>query len=244
MFKIYENYHSNRKIQKEIIRHDDFTYHEIISILDSLKLENKWVLDIGCGVGTIDFYLASKNINILGIDISKKGILTAIKNKNNLNLNNKNVNFKNIDFSKFRTTFKYDVIVCSEVLEHIDRDKMSVKKINNLLKKGGVVVASSPSKNAPLYKLHLLDKFDREVGHKRRYLESEFKSLFLESGFRVLKIKKTEGVIRNFLFTNKLGGILLRLLNKWPISKMVTVIDDLTIPIFGESNLYLVAQKI
>jgi len=67
--------------------------------------------------------------------------------------------------------------------------------------------------------------------------------LFEYAGFNILETNKTEGVIRNFLFTNQLGGFLLRILNKWPISNVVTVLDNLTIRLLGESNIYLVAEK-
>mgnify|MGYP001604730736 FL=1 len=62
-------------------------------------------------------------------------------------------------------------------------------------------------------------------------------------GLEILELKKTEGILRNFLFTNSLGGFLLKILNKWPISKIVTFLDNLTIPVFGESDIFLVAKK-
>src|SRR3972149_2853294 len=138
---------------------------------------------------------------------------------------------------------KFEVIICSEVLEHLPQDKLAIRKIRNLLVKNGVVIASSPSENAPLYKVGILNNFDSSVGHLRRYTEKSFRNLFEYAGFNILETNKTEGVIRNFLFTNQLGGFLLRILNKWPISNVVTVLDNLTIRLLGESNIYLVAEK-
>ena len=129
------------------------------------------------------------------------------------------------------------------MLEHLKQDKLAVEKIIDLLIKGGVVIASSPSKRAPLYKIGVLNKFDLKVGHVRRYTEASFKKLFERAGFKVLEVNKTEGVFRNFLFVSSVGGILLRVLNKWPVSEVVTFLDNMTVPFFGESNIYLVAEK-
>jgi hypothetical protein len=128
-------------------------------------------------------------------------------------------------------------------LEHLQDDKLAVIKIKKLLKRNGVVIASSPSINAPLYRLGFLKSFDLDVGHLRRYTESGLTKLFTNAGLEVLETKKTEGVLRNFLFTNSFGGFLLKILNKWPLSKIVTFVDNQMISIFGESNIYLVARR-
>lgn len=105
------------------------------------------------------------------------------------------------------------------------------------------MIASSPSKNAPLYRMGALKTFDRKVGHLRRYSENDFVDLFKKEGFVILETNKTEGILRNFLFTNPFGGFLLRILNKKPFSRVVTFIDNLSVPLFGESDIYIVAQK-
>ena len=47
--------------------------------------KNDLVLDVGCGLGTLSMELARNNINVLGIDISKKSIDYAKKfSKNSL----------------------------------------------------------------------------------------------------------------------------------------------------------------
>jgi hypothetical protein len=91
--------------------------------------------------------------------------------------------------------------------------------------------------------LGLLNEFEKEDGHLRRYTEKSFRTLFENAGFKVLENKKTEGILRNLLFTNPIGGLLLRILKRWPFSPIISFLDDLTIPILGESNIYLVAQK-
>jgi SAM-dependent methyltransferase len=239
---LYERYHLGRKLQKRVISNSDFTYRSILFFLNKYGKKSQKVLDIGCGVGTTSLFLGSSKKNVVGIDISKTGISVAKKNAEKLNLD-KLVKFKVLDFPNKLPTGKFDLIICSEVLEHIKNDKMAVIRIENILQKGGIVIASSPSQDAPLYRVGLLKNFDKEVGHLRRYSEETFEGLFEDAGLKILETKKTEGVLRNFLFTNSFGGFLLRVLNKWPFSEVVTFVDNLTISIFGESNIYVVAQK-
>ena len=239
---LYEKYHLTRKLQKRVISKNDFTYRTVLSFAKKYENGRSRILDIGCGVGTVSLYLGANGKKVCGIDISRSGILVAKQNAKNFGLE-KSIKFSVIDFPKVLPRKTFDLIICSEVLEHIRNDKMAVVRMNSILRKGGVVIASSPSLNAPLYKMGLLKNFDREVGHLRRYKEESFKNLFEAAEFKVLETKKTEGILRNFLFTNSFGGFLLRVLNKRPFSEIVTFLDNLTISLFGESNIYLVAQK-
>lgn len=240
--RLYERYHSKRNLQDKVINNDDYTYRTLIALLNKYSFNKERVLDIGCGVGTIDFFLASMGKRVLGVDISKNGISVALRSSSNLGLENM-VNFIVGDVSDLDINEQFDLIICSEVLEHIVDDHLIVTKMKKLLKKNGIIITSSPSSNAPLYKLGMLEKFDKEVGHIRRYTESEFVSLFESSGFSVLEKIKTEGIIRNFFFTNSFGGFMLRFLKRWPFSKLISFLDDMTIPILGESNIYLVLKK-
>lgn len=241
--KLYERYHSKRKLQRFVIENSDFVYRSLIYFLRKYLKYSRKVLDIGCGVGTIDFYLAKCGQSVTGIDISQKSITIAKKNATHFKLNKKIV-FKVLEFPYEMPRGRFDIIICSEVLEHLKYDKLAIEKIKNLLVRDGVLIASSPSQNAPLYRLGLLKKFDNEVGHLRRYTEESFRNLFENSGFKIIETKKTEGMLRNFLFTNSVGGFSLKILKRWPFSAIISFLDDLIVPIFGESNIYLVAMKL
>lgn len=135
------------------------------------------------------------------------------------------------------------MVICSEIIEHLDNNVVVIKYIKKLLKKNGIIIASSPSLNVPLYKLGLLKKFDKEVGHLRRYTKNSLENLFKEANFKIIETKREEGILRNFLFINSLGGFLLRVLNKWPFSEVVIFKDNLIIPMFGESNIFWSHRK-
>lgn len=106
-----------------------------------------------------------------------------------------------------------------------------------------VFAISVPSSNAPLYKMGLLKQFDKDVGHLRRYSMFEIKKLLSNTGFKILKKYKTEGIIRNLLFTNKILGFFVKFTRFNILNGIVTFFDDMTIKIFGESQLILICRK-
>ena len=72
------------------------------------------------------------------------------------------------------------------------------RDIRSVLKPNGLLVITTPSLNAPLYRLGLLNRFDKEVGHLRRYTLSNLISLVENNGYKVIQSGRHEGVLRNF----------------------------------------------
>lgn len=237
----YNRYHNRSQISENIVNSNNFTYYNAIRILDKYLKQNSNILDIGCGVGVLDFYLTKKGNKVFGIDVSSKAIKVATESarlifKNNL------PKFSQLDFLKARIKIKFDVVIMFEVLEHLKNDKKAIQKINSLLKKNGLLILSSPSNNAPLYKLGLLDQFDKDVGHLRRYSRVDLIALVEENGFKFIDSKLTEGVFRNYLYTNKYAGFILKFMRGY-ISDIAMMIDNFFVYFFGESQIYIVAQK-
>ncbi len=240
---LYEKYHSVTRIQKKIIAKNNFTYRNLFWILNENSLLNgdKKVLDIGCGVGTVSLYLASKGSKVLGVDISKRAIDTAISSAEFLSLNN-NARFVSGKFQTIKVKGKYDLILMTEVLEHLKDDRKVLNYVKNYLKDDGLLLLSVPSKNAPLYRLNMLKGFDERVGHLRRYTLGDLSELLLDRKMNILRTYKTEGILRNFLFTNRFAGNIIRFL-KGSLSDTFAFIDTLTIPLFGESQIYILSSK-
>lgn len=236
----YDKFHATPKLQKKTIRKDNFTYRYLVEILDGLNLKAKSkILDYGSGVGTIDFYLASNGFLVNGIEVSRNALQISERSAKEIGVDDK-VKFFNINK---KITTKYDVILCSEVIEHVFKYDALIKKLRTYLKKGGYLVITTPSLNAPLYKMKLLKNFDNQVGHIRRYdphdLCKEIKGL----GFKIIFLHKKEGILRNALFTFKGLNWIVRFL-KGPLSNIVTYFDELLVKLFGESNIHILSQKI
>lgn len=239
--KLYETYHGSRKLQKRIISDNNFTYREIIKLFEKYSDQYTSVLDIGSGVGTIDFYLASKGKKVTGIEISQNAVEVAKANAKLFDLDKK-ITFIAAEFPHKVPDKNYDLVIFSEVIEHLEDDQKALQDINKILKPGGLLIITTPSIHAPLYKIGLLNGFDREVGHLRRYTKEGLAELVKKSGYKIVSVGQHEGILRNFLFTNPVAGKSLRFV-RWQVSDLVSVIDSATIPLFGASNIHLVAKK-
>lgn len=240
--ELYEEYHSSRKISSKIISDKDFTYFNITNALKGIiDSGGKRILDIGCGVGTLSFYAASYGNSVVGLDISKNAIRIAERTKQKIN-KNLEINFQARDFKNYNAQNKFDLIIISEVLEHLEEEQSTLKKIYNMLNKGGIVFITVPSQNAPLFKAGLLDIFDREVGHLRRYTSKSLSKILLSERFKIVSVLKKEGVLRNLFFTNKHLGILIKFF-KGPISIFMNKVDSFLANTLGESQIVLIGKK-
>jgi len=104
-------------------KHDLINYHDFFI----QNIENgETVLDIGCGYGAVAFSIAKHftQNKIIGLDIDTDRLNTAI-NKNNYT----NLEFKLLDVTKSKLEFNTDVVVLSNVLEHIEHRVQFLTKI-------------------------------------------------------------------------------------------------------------------
>ncbi|MDZ4229369.1 MAG: class I SAM-dependent methyltransferase [Patescibacteria group bacterium] len=240
----YENYHRLRLLPKRIITQKNFTYRHIVAVLDRY-CQGKTVLDFGSGVGTLALYLARQGKQVTGIEVAPKAVAVAKKSAAKFRLDNQ-VKFLLGDIFKSNLKQKFDFVICSEVLEHLHDDGRALDKIYSLLKPTGRLLVSVPSQNAPLIKLGAIKEFDAWSGHLRRYTLESLTALLNQHHFKVIFAKKNEGIIRDSLFVfPALGTQIIRLANRFGIiSDLITIIDNLALKFFGESQLIIVAKPL
>lgn len=239
----YDQFHESSRSQERVISKNNFTYRIIIGILDKYLTNKSSVLDIGCGAGTITFYLASQRKYVQGVDISKKSISICQKSSKLLRFD-KMTSFQVVDFPRQKIVLsrQVDSVLLLEVIEHLKHDRKALIQIFNLLSKKGILVLSTPSENAPLKRLGLLEGFDKRVGHVRSYNTRNLVELCESIGFKLIHVEETEGIIRNFLFTNNGAGKLVRLI-KYSLSDIVSYLDNLSVKLFGASDIFIILQK-
>ncbi|WP_440880899.1 class I SAM-dependent methyltransferase [Tenacibaculum sp. C7A-26P2] len=109
-----------------------------------LNVSSLKILDVGCGNGNISQHCGALGHEVLGIDISEKSIKKA--KKNNLL---KNVSFENIAVENIKYTSKFDIIICSEVLEHLEQPKKVVNALKKLLSSQGIIIITVPNGFGP-----------------------------------------------------------------------------------------------
>ncbi len=118
--------------------------HFIVNSIKALNNPEARVLDIGCGNGNISLALGSIGYSVTGVDIDQSSINTA-SSRNTF----ANVKFEVIDANSFAILDAFDAIVCSEVLEHLQKPYELSESIYRILKPGGVFVATVPNGYGP-----------------------------------------------------------------------------------------------
>ncbi|MCJ7805122.1 class I SAM-dependent methyltransferase [Patescibacteria group bacterium] len=239
----YDIYHVITALQKRIIDKNNFTYRNILGVACRYAIGRNKILDIGCGVGTIDFFLAKKGKTVVGIDISENATRTAAENAKLFGLT-RQLSFRRMNFPAKFPKQKYDFILCSEVIEHLPKEKLAIKRFRQLLRKKGRVFISAPSENSLLFRLGLTQKHDKWAGHLRRYTTERLTGLFENSGFKIIYTDKREGILRESLFIFPPLGIIVKLANKFAfIGNLISYADNFLLRIFGESDVVVVAEK-
>ncbi len=113
--------------------------------LDKLGNRKLKVLDVGCGNGNISRYIGSKGHDVLGIDISEATIEKA-KSLTDM----PNVRFKNIAAEDLIATAEiFDLVICSEVIEHLDTPSVVVEVLRALINKKGILIVTVPNGFGP-----------------------------------------------------------------------------------------------
>ena len=104
-------------------------------------LDNKEILDVGCGGGILSEALEKKGAQVTGIDISAEVLAVAKAHAQNQQLN--------IDYietsaeSLASENRQFDVVTCMELLEHVPDPASTITACAKLLKPGGMAFFST-----------------------------------------------------------------------------------------------------
>ena len=115
-------------------------------ISSKVELEGKTLLDVGCGGGILAEALHDKGAIVTGIDAAGPGIEIA---KHHAKKNNKLIDYQESTAEDLiqKSSEKYDVVTCLEVLEHVPDPKLLVKTCIDFLKPNGDLFLSTINKN-------------------------------------------------------------------------------------------------
>ncbi|MCF8365765.1 MAG: class I SAM-dependent methyltransferase [Bacteroidales bacterium] len=103
------------------------------------------VLDAGSGFGQYSYYAAKNHPdwNILGVDVKTEQIQDCRDFFEKTGYNN--VEFEYADLTKFVRGNAYDLVFSVDVMEHIEEDVKVFKNLHQSMKKGGLLIISTPS---------------------------------------------------------------------------------------------------
>lgn len=154
---------------------------KIMEILSPLK--PKKALDIGCDKGVISYYLRKFfPWEWISCDILEDNIIATkeLVKKNVIKIQEDSIPFEDKYF---------DMVICIDLLEHINNDSELLKEINRLLSKGDPFIVSVPNIHPLLfvnYLARLLGINKEHYNHKRDgYSHKDLRKKLKKHGFRV-----------------------------------------------------------
>jgi len=103
------------------------------------------ILDAGSGFGQYDYFMARRypDWTIKAVDVKQEQIDDCNDFFRKIKLNN--VRFDVADLTKFVEGDTYNMILCVDVMEHIEEDEKVFSNYYRSLKKGGMLLVSTPS---------------------------------------------------------------------------------------------------
>ena len=117
----------------------------IAEVLKNSLPPNGKILDVGCGNGVISRHLGKLGYNVLGIDVSEKTIETA-RSLTTL----PNVSFQTKSAEELVASGeRYDAVICSEVLEHLNDPGALLDVLYQTLAENGKLIVTVPNGNGP-----------------------------------------------------------------------------------------------
>jgi ubiquinone/menaquinone biosynthesis C-methylase UbiE len=164
------------------------------------------ILDVGCG-DALPLFILNSDINTseyYGIDVSLLDIAFAEKLKELLEADNVTFVVGDAGRLPFQDSL-FDIVICSEVLEHLKHPEACLKEIRRILKNGGTALISTPNENNFITKFPKIFKITHKESdgnilkmkeHNSRDEHISVRSIktwrqtFLSTGFSVTGIKR------------------------------------------------------
>jgi SAM-dependent methyltransferase len=148
------------------------------------------VLDIGCGNGALAFDVAKKAKSVTGIDIETKSIEKA-KRKHGAG----NIRFIAGDATKDLSTETFDVIILSNVLEHIEDSVGFMKSLKGLAHTYLIRVPMFDRDWVPVLKKEMGIEWRLDLTHYREYTEALFREEMKDAGYTIESLSVQFGEI-------------------------------------------------
>jgi len=146
--------------------------------------QHKRLLDFGCGYGALLRILGSKNIETTGFEPSDERRAIAAK-------------FANSVFSDLKsvgTTGPYDIVICTEVLEHVPNPSETIQTLRSLTARGGLLCVTVPLCH-PGYVANCFNEYEDGVPlprvinpweHLNYFSAESLRTIISQGGFEVI----------------------------------------------------------
>ena len=218
------------------------------------------MLDLGCGEGRHIFGLMEKfpDLKCIGLDPHIESLDKAFEGLKFLeSISNSKTNF--LSGSAYSLPFSddsFDLVVCSEVLEHLHDYKDAIKEINRVLKPGGQFLASVPAEFPEKICWLLSEAYQNQPGgHLRIFKKNELikevaeHNFSFESSQRFHSIHSAYWWLRCLFWKSQESNIIIKrykkILERHILKKpfFLDLIDKIFNPILGKSIAFYFVKK-
>jgi ubiquinone/menaquinone biosynthesis C-methylase UbiE len=218
------------------------------------------MLDLGCGEGRHIFGLMEKfpDLKCIGLDPHIESLEKAFEGLKFLeSISNSKTNF--LSGSAYSLPFSddsFDLVVCSEVLEHLHDYKDAIKEINRVLKPGGQFLASVPAEFPEKICWLLSEAYQNQPGgHLRIFKKNELikevaeHNFSFESSQRFHSIHSAYWWLRCLFWKSQESNIIIKgykkILERHILKKpfFLDLIDRIFNPILGKSIAFYFVKK-
>jgi SAM-dependent methyltransferase len=138
----------------------------------------KAVLEIGSGIGTFSKFIIGAGRTVTLSDVDE----TYVNGLKERFRDDPSVSVVQADAGRIDEAVngrKFDTVVAINIIEHLENDDEAFERIKKILLPGGKLIFIVPA-----HKL-LFSKFDRSIGHYRRYNRSELERQLVEKGYNI-----------------------------------------------------------
>jgi SAM-dependent methyltransferase len=145
------------------------------------------IMEIGSGLGNISRFYINNGDKIMLTDLREE-YCSSLQDKFGTNQNLLGIDQLNLIHPDFEQYYKehlekYDTVFALNVIEHIKDDSLAINNCKKLLKKDGHLIILVPSYQK------LYNRFDKELGHFRRYTIDSLSHLFNENELEIIHKK-------------------------------------------------------
>jgi len=168
------------------------------------------ILDAGAGFGQYTFFMSglSKKWNVLAVDVKDEQVADCNRFFNQIGRGNQ-VKFEVADLTQFERKEQFDIVLSVDVMEHILDDTGVFRNFYASMKKGAMLLISTPSDQGGS-DVHDDDDHGFIDEHVRDgYNTEDIRTKLAEAGFRNIEVNYTYG---------KPGQVSWKLSMKYPIT--------------------------
>jgi len=186
------------------------------------------ILEIGCGIGTITHILTQKGCCVTGTDISQQAISYARQKYPGIPFQVEAA--EHLSFADQ----SLDIVISFDLFEHLKNVDVHLLEVRRVLREGGYYLLGTPNKYcSALFATLRSRNLNWKLAHPSLNSAAQLRRRLRHHGFNCRFIKMN--TINDFIL-NKLSSL-------GPLPKLLKCIDTSRLPLYLQTNFYVVSRK-